>query len=415
MSGAARPAPVLDGLRSTALLDHIPPASAAGAPNPTQWTPHSTRLGVYVHLPFCAVRCGYCSFNTAPYSAGAMDRFLAALCAEIDLVARAPWAGATALRSVFVGGGTPSLATDAEMAALLDRLRGAFAIEPGAEVTVECNPESVTRDRLAGYRRAGVNRISLGVQSLDDSILPRLDRQHSARQAREAYDAARAAGFDNVSADLIYGLPDLDQAAWERTVRDLLGWGLDHFSAYALALDEGSLWHAAGIDGVPGEDDAAAQYAALTRLAAEAGFEHYEVSNYARAGKRSAHNRVYWRGEEYLALGPGSAGFLGDVRYSNVKPVERYSGMVESGTLPVATHEVLTARQRLAERLFLGLRMADGIPAALLDERVRLDPGDLPARLSAWRERGLLVESAGRVRLTEAGMVLSDALFVELL
>jgi oxygen-independent coproporphyrinogen-3 oxidase len=370
---------------------------------------------VYAHLPFCAERCGYCSFNTAPYEPRTMDRFLSALCGEIDLVAGLPWAATTTLHTVFVGGGTPSLATEEQMAAVLEALRRRFVLAPGAEITVECNPESVSRRRLEGYRRAGVNRISLGVQSLDDRILPRLNRLHSARQAHQAFEAAREAGFDNISADLIYGLPGLDGPVWERTVRDMLAWEPDHFSAYALTLDEGSLWHAAGVTELPHEDEITGQYRALTRLAREAGYEHYEVSNYARPGRRSAHNQIYWHAEEYLALGPGAAGFLGDVRYTNVKPVERYCTLVERFAAPVAAHEVLTARQRIAERLILGLRLVDGIPPAWLDERIRLEPGRLPALLAAWRERGLLVEDGGRTRLTEEGFLLSDALFVEFL
>jgi oxygen-independent coproporphyrinogen-3 oxidase len=297
----------------------------------------------------------------------------------------------------------------------------------------------VSLERLSGYRRAGVTRISLGVQSLDDRILPVLDRLHTAAQAREAFDAARAAGFEDVSVDLIYGLPALDLATWEETVKEALGWGPDHLSAYALTLDEGSLWHsqaartpagrAAGRRGagappseasevpiiLPVEDTVTAQYTRLTQLAAEAGFEHYEVSNYARPGHRSTHNQIYWRAEEYLGLGPGACGFLGDVRYGNVKPVERYGAMVAGGEPPVGTHETLTQRQRLAERLILGLRLGDGVPAEWLDERAALGPARLQATLAAWRDRGLVVEREGRVCLTEAGFLLSDALFIELL
>ncbi len=307
---------------------------------------------------------------------------------------------------------------------------------------------------------------SLGVQSLDDRILPTLDRLHTAAQAREAFDAARAAGFEDVSVDLIYGLPGLDLATWEETVKGALGWAPDHLSAYALTLDEGSLWNAAASGGraggrrgagvppsevsespagraggrpsaasespagraggrpsaasespivLPPEETVTAQYSRLVQLAAEAGFEHYEVSNYARPGHRSAHNQIYWHAEEYLGLGPGACGFLGDVRYGNVKPVERYRAMVAAGDAPVDAHETLTPRQRLAERLILGLRLADGIPSAWLEERVALAPARLPATLEAWRERGHLAESDGRVRLTETGFLLSDALFIELL
>jgi oxygen-independent coproporphyrinogen-3 oxidase len=167
------------------------------------WIPRGGAVGAYLHVPFCTKRCGYCSFNTAPDSPGAVARFLPALLGEIDIVARAPWAGAVDLRSVFLGGGTPSLLPEEAMAEILERLRARFGVEAGAEVTVECNPESVSLERLTGYRRAGVTRISLGVQSLDDRILPTLDRLHSAAEARLAFDAARAAGFDDISVDLI--------------------------------------------------------------------------------------------------------------------------------------------------------------------------------------------------------------------
>jgi putative oxygen-independent coproporphyrinogen III oxidase len=379
------------------------------------WAPRAAELGAYVHVPFCTKRCGYCSFNTAPYLEAAVPRFLRALATEIALAGGAPWAPDVQLRTVFLGGGTPSLLAADELGGLLDALRARFHVDRDAEITVECNPESVTPERLAGYRAAGVTRISLGVQSLDDRVLPALDRLHSAADARRAFDAARAAGFPHVSVDLIYGLPGQDGARWEQTVREVLEWAPDHLSAYALSLDEGSAWTATGVRGLPGEDGVAEQYRALTRLAADAGYEHYEVSNYARPGHRSAHNQVYWRAEEYLGLGPGACGFLGDVRYGNAKPLERYCATLEAERLPMATHEILTPRQRLAERLFLGLRTADGVPAAWIDERLALAPGRLPARLTEWRERGLLEHRDGRFRLTEAGFFLSDALFVDLL
>jgi oxygen-independent coproporphyrinogen III oxidase len=401
-------------MTSRQAFSDMPPA-ASDAGELSTWAPRSGRLGCYIHLPFCAERCGYCSFNTAPYDPGAMNRFLAALLGEIDLVAQAPWSASIRLGSVFLGGGTPSLATPDELETILARLRRRFDVETAAEVTVECNPESSAPERLAGYRRAGANRISLGVQSLDDAILPTLDRLHSAAEARRAFDAARAWGFDNVSVDLIYGLPGLDLPTWEATVRQVLEWKPDHLSAYALTVEGGSLWHAAGVTGLPAEDTVALQYQRLTRLAAEAGYEHYEISNYARPGRRSAHNQIYWRAEEYIGLGPGAAGFLGDVRYSNVKPVERYSNLVERGLLPLGSHETLTPRQRLAERLILGLRTGDGVPRTWLEQRIALETGRLPALLAAWRERALLIDEGDRVRLTEAGFLLSDALFVELL
>src|SRR5437660_1480482 len=292
------------------------------------WAPRAVELGAYLHIPFCTQRCGYCSFNTAPDAPGAVARFVPALLGEIGLAATAPWAAAIHRKSVFLGGGTPSLLPPEAMAAILDRLRAHFPLEPPAEITVECNPESVSVERLAGYRHAGVTRISLGVQSLDDRILPTLDRLHTAAQAR---------------------------------------------------------------------------------------FEHYEVSNYARPGHRSAHNQIYWRAEEYLGFGPGACGYLGDVRYANVKPVDRWAAMIADGLAPVDSHETLTPRQRMAERLMLGLRMREGVPARWMEERVAVDGARLRGVLAAWTERGLLVTEGGRARLTEPGFLLSDALFMELL
>jgi oxygen-independent coproporphyrinogen-3 oxidase len=372
-------------------------------------------VGAYVHVPFCAQRCGYCSFSTGPWDRDRTRRYLRALQAEIAGVARAPWAGGVVLDTVFLGGGTPSLLEVDELAAIIDDLRGVFALRAGAEITAECNPESAGAARLAGYRQAGVNRISLGVQSLDDAILTSLDRLHSAAGARAAFDAARAAGFDNVSVDLMYGLPGLDLTTWESSVRGVLAWGPEHLSAYALTLDEGSRWHAAGVTGLPPEELVTAQYWRLARLAAEAGFEHYEISNYARPGRRSAHNQVYWRHREYLALGPAACGFLGDVRYGNARSVDRYCAAISRGESPIEFHETLAPRQRLAERIILGLRLRDGVPEEWLAERQALDRGRLPALLTDWERQGLLVTAGGRRRLTEAGFLLSDTLFVELL
>jgi len=377
-------------------------------------SPDADSLGLYVHVPFCAKRCGYCSFNTAPLEDGAMGRYLEALRREIALLGALPWASRIRLATIFFGGGTPSLLEADELAAALDGIRAGFDVVADAEISVECNPESVTRAKLEGYRAAGVNRLSLGVQSLDDAILPQLGRLHDARGARAAFDAARDAGCANLSVDLMYGLPGLDLDGWTRAVDRVLGWQPDHLSAYGLTLDAGSLWGAAGVEGLPAEQEQIDQYWGLARAAAAHGLEHYEISNYARPGFRSRHNQIYWHAAEYLAAGPGACGFVGRVRYANVKATPRYCQVLENGALPVASAEELSARQRLAERLLLGLRTADGVPATWLETRLDGDRA-LRQRIEGWRAKTLLVDVADRVRLTEAGFLLSDALFVELL
>jgi oxygen-independent coproporphyrinogen-3 oxidase len=333
---------------------------------------------------------------------------------EIDLLSHAPWARALRVATVFFGGGTPSLLEPSELAAMLDALRTGFAVDTEAEITVECNPESVTGAKLADYRRAGVTRISLGVQSLDDAMLAAIGRLHTAADARGAFEATRDAGFSNVSVDLIYGLPGLTADGWRSTVDGVVAWEPEHLSAYGLTLDPGSAWGSSGVTDLPPEETVVAHYWTMLERAAGRGYEHYEISNYARRGFRSRHNQVYWRRGEYLAFGPGAAGFVGDRRYTNVKPVSRYAQLLEEGRLPIDTSERLDARQVLAETLILGLRTADGVASSLLAERVAGDAA-LQQRIAGWRERGLLVDGAARTRLTDAGFLLSDALFVELL
>jgi oxygen-independent coproporphyrinogen-3 oxidase len=377
-------------------------------------SPTSRELGFYIHMPFCEARCHFCSFNTAPFDQAALGRYLVAVDREIRLLGALPWAGAVTLVSIFIGGGTPSLLHPDDVAALLAVLRGEFRIAGDAEVTLECNPESVAVQTFAGYRAAGVNRFSLGVQALDDGVLARLGRRHGAADARAAFEAARASGADNVSVDLMYGLPGVDAAAWAGTVGQVLDWRPDHLSAYGLTLDAGSLWGSAGAPELPTEDVVIDQYWALARAARVHGLEHYEISNYARPGFRSRHNLIYWQAAEYLACGPGACGFLGDVRYGNHKPVPRYVAALGTGALPVEAWERLTPRQRLAERLILGLRTADGVPRAWLEQRLLDDPR-LGRLVADWEQAKLVRADAERVTLTESGFLLSDALFVELL
>src|SRR6266850_2496909 len=367
--------------------------SASSSSILSESVPEARELGLYVHVPFCAKRCGYCSFNTAPMEDGAMVRYLEALHREIDLLGALAWAPRVRLATVFFGGGTPSLMAGDDMAAVLDGIRARFDVAPDAEITVECNPESVTREKLAGYRAAGVNRLSLGVQSLDD---------------------ARDAGCANLSVDVMYGLPGLALDGWARAVDAVLDWQPDHLSAYGLTLDAGSLWGAAGVEGIPAEQEQIDQYWRLARAAAARGLEHYEISNYARPGFRSRHNQIYWRAAEYLAAGPGACGFVGSTRYANVKATPRYCETLATGVLPIDSSEQLSPRQKLGERLMLGLRTADGVPASWLETRLDGDER-LRRRIEMWRAQALLADTDDRVRLTEAGFLLSDALFVDLL
>jgi len=376
--------------------------------------PGGARFGIYVHGVFCVRRCPYCDFNVAIYREDRVAPFLAALRAELDLYAGLPWAGRVPAVSLFFGGGTPSLLPPDALGELIAAARGGLALASDAEVTLEANPEGLDPARLAAFRAAGVTRLSLGVQSLDDAVLRRLGREHAAADARQAFAAARAAGFDDVSVDLLYGCPGQDLVTWTRTLDEVLGWQPEHLSAYALTLEPGTLFGRRPPPDLPDEDTVIAQFERLGERAATAGLERYEISNYARPGLRSRHNLLYWHREDYLGLGPGAHAALGSVRVANVRAHTRYRTALAAGRWPLERWERLEPRQVSAERVVLGLRLAEGIPRAWLAAHLADEPGRLERVLDRYVGAGLLALDGERLRLTPRGVLLSDTVFADL-
>jgi oxygen-independent coproporphyrinogen-3 oxidase len=338
------------------LEDRIPVVSARSA---------------YLHVPFCTVRCGYCDFNTYTSMEGWMPAYVAALTQEIGAAttAEAP----APLDTIFIGGGTPSLLPGGAVRTLMQALNDAFGIAPSAEVSLEANPCSITPEKLEAWLAAGVNRLSIGVQSLDAVMLHFLDRQHSADQALQALRLARAAGFGNLSADLIYGIPGLTLATWMRTVEGVLTEGPDHVSMYELTVEAGTplAQRVAGGDcRLPDAEAQLEQYwTAADRLATD-GWEHYEISNWARPGRACRHNLAYWRAEPYFGLGAGAHGMRalpdgGIERYWNVRRIPRYVERVQAGGAAVEGCERLDAGQRAREAAMLGVRLLAGMPATV--------------------------------------------------
>jgi oxygen-independent coproporphyrinogen-3 oxidase len=368
--------------------------------------PAGARYGLYVHCLFCLRRCPYCDFNVAIYREDRVAPFVAALDAELGRYAALPWAGRVPAVSLFFGGGTPSLLPPEAIAGVIDRARRELALAAGAEVTLEANPEGLDAARLRAFRAAGVTRLSLGVQALDDGLLARLGREHTAAQARAAYAAARYAGFDDVSVDLLYGSPDQDVGTWRATLDEVLGWAPDHLSAYALTLEAGTPFGRRPPAGLPDEAVVVAQFETLCERTTAAGFERYEVSNFARPGHRSRHNLLYWQRADYLGLGPGAHAALGPVRFGNERSHVRYRAALDAGRWPITWAERLTPEQVEGERIVLGLRLADGIPRAWLAAR----RGAAERYLAA----GLLAEVGNRVALTPRGVLLSDTVFADL-
>jgi oxygen-independent coproporphyrinogen-3 oxidase len=367
-----------------------------------------------VHGLFCLRRCPYCDFNIAIYRDDHARALLGALQLEIDRYAELPWAGQVPAATLFLGGGTPSLLPPDALGALVDRARARLGLQPDAEVTLEANPEGLDVERLQGFRAAGVTRLSLGVQALDDDLLARLGRMHGAADARRAFRLARAAGFDNVSVDLLYGCPGQDLRAFTLTLDEVLAWEPEHLSAYALTIEPKTPFGRRPPHDLPDEEAQIAQWVELLQRTERAGFRRYEVSNFARPGFQSRHNLLYWTREDYVGLGPGAHGGIGATRVQNLRSQVRWRRALEAGRWPFERQERLTPRQVLGERVVLGLRLTAGVP------REWLVPLLLEARppgrtLDDYVSAGLLAVAGDQVHLTPRGVLVSDAVFAELI
>lgn len=369
-------------------------------------------FGVYVHVPFCATRCGYCDFNT--YTAGELDSatspqsWLEGLRLELELAARV-LGSPPAADTVFVGGGTPSLLGADGLRSVLDAVRNAFGLAPGAEVTTESNPESTSPEFFAGISGAGYNRVSLGMQSAAQHVLKVLDRVHTPGRPLAAAAEARAAGFEHVNLDVIYGTPGERVEDLRASLDAVLAAGVDHVSAYALIVEEGTALARRVRRGelpAPDDDVLAADYELIDEVLASAGLRWYEVSNWASSeDARCRHNIGYWRGGDWWGAGPGAHSHVGGVRWWNVKHPARYASLLAAGDSPAAGREVLTDADRHLERVMLELRLAEGLSLDALDA-----DGVREARVAA--AEGLLQESAldttARAVLTDRGRLLAD-------
>ena len=385
--------------------------------------PSGAGFGVYLHWPFCVSKCPYCDFNSHVRARIDEARMARALIAEIEHAAR--FAPGRRVTSVFFGGGTPSLMRAETVAALLAAIARLWRLAPDAEVTLEANPSSVETARLEAFRAAGINRLSLGVQSFDDAALRFLGRAHDARAARAALDAA-AATFPRFSFDLIYALPGQDEAAWRAEIRQALGYAPRHLSVYQLTIEPGTVFAGRAARGelaVPGEDHAGALYASTQD--ALAALPAYEVSNHAAPGEECRHNLLYWRYGEYAGIGPGAHGRLilsqddnrATVATRQHRAPEVWLKQVEAAGHATRTFTALSAEEERAELTLMGLRLGEGLGAARTQARLgrALDGLYAPARVTRLTEEGLLVRDAHGLRATPAGRLRLNALIDYLL
>jgi len=374
-------------------------------------------FGVYVHVPYCATRCGYCDFNTytaeelggggsrADYARTAID--------EVRLARRVLAGLQRPVDTVFFGGGTPTLLPPGQLVWILDSIRDQFGLAPDAEITTEANPDSVDPDSLAQLRDGGFTRLSLGMQSVSPHVLSVLERTHTPGRARDAVRWARQAGFDHVNLDLIYGTPGETPDDFARSLDAAVSTGVDHVSAYALVVEEGTRLGrqvARGDRAAPDDDVAAQRYEAADETLSAAGLQWYEISNWARPGGECRHNLGYWTGGNWWGIGPGAHSHVGGVRWWNVSHPSTYAQRLDSGESPAQAREVLTARERSMETVMLETRLRGGIPtAALSDEGVA-------AAQRAGAEGLVDAESLrrGQVVLTRRGRLLGDRVVASL-
>lgn len=373
-------------------------------------------FGVYIHWPFCRAKCPYCDFNSHVRREVDHDRWRAALVAE--LAAARALTGPRAADTIFFGGGTPSLMETSTVAAAIEAVDRLWGLSPGAEITLEANPTSVEADRFRGYAAAGVNRVSLGVQALNDADLKRLGRRHTAAEARAAFDIARAA-FGRVSFDLIYARQDQTPEAWAAELQAALEMAVDHLSLYQLTIEAGTRFaelHArGGLRGLPEDDRAAEMYAATQEVAAAAGVPAYEVSNHARPGAESRHNLIYWRYGDYAGVGPGAHGrlTLDGRRWATEAPraPETWLAAAEAGG--AATREPLPDDAPGDEYALMALRLSEGMDLA---RHAALAGRAIPAaRIDGLRDAGLLRREGGRIAATSAGRAVLNSLIADLL
>lgn len=374
-------------------------------------------VGLYIHVPFCKTRCHFCAFYLQIHREDKARQYRDSLEREIRLHASLSSLGSRSLETVYFGGGTPTTLDAEQLGGILESAREGFGFQDGAEVSVEAHPETVTAEGLRRLVQAGFNRISFGVQSMNEDELIRVGRPIASEgPTSPAVEAARAAGFRNINLDLIYGLPGQTSESWRTTLDKALSLEPTHLSCYALAIEERTRLQRRLQGGDPVEPDPGLQNAledeAAGRLAA-AGFERYEISNYSRAGYACRHNLLYWQGEDYLGIGPSAQSYLGGSRFGNVEDLTAYHRALSTGRLPVIETEILAPERRQREAVVFGLRLMSGVDLSNLHS-LRNDE-EWQDTLDRLIRRGLLEQRSGRLSLSDTGRRYADTVAVELL
>ncbi len=387
----------------------------------------SEPIAVYVHIPFCLSKCNYCDFNTYEGIESLMASFVDALASEIDLWGKR--LGHPNVSTVFFGGGTPSYLPGGSIALLSERLRESTNITPGAEITLEANPDDINAEKTDAWLEAGFNRISIGVQSFNDRILHALSRRHTSDAAASAVETARSAGFDNINIDLMFGLPNQPLQVWERTLSSAIQLGTEHLSLYGLQIEPGTPLQRDVLRGTvptPDDDLAADMYEMAMDTLSHAGYEHYEISNWSKPGYRSRHNLAYWLNQPYLGVGPGAHSSMMGKRFANMKSPRRYISVIGSaedsdetdftqideGVVAIDFIEVTSPDMAMSETMMLGMRLSEGMAKSEFERRFGISmSGAYRQEIAALASAGLIEDDGDRIRLTRQGKLLGNNVF----
>ncbi len=369
-------------------------------------------IEIYIHIPFCVKKCDYCDFLSAPSGLEVQTAYIQSLLREIDAVKEGK---GRSVSSVFIGGGTPSVLDERFIGEILNKIKNKFPILDDAEITIEVNPGTADRRKFESYREYGINRLSIGLQSPDDRELEMLGRIHNYRQFLETYKTAREAGFDNINIDLMSAIPDQSYEGWISNLRTVAELKPEHISAYSLIIEEGTPFATRKLN-LPDEDTEYNMYEATAQILREYGFEQYEISNYAKKGMECRHNIGYWIRQDYLGFGLGASSLYGKERFTNTRDMKIYLADSRNPEKIREKEPILTREDEMAEFMFLGLRMTDGISKADFEQRFGcVIESVYGGVLRKYKSMGLLLEGDGRIFLSRKGIHVSNAVMAEFL
>ena len=373
-------------------------------------------LGLYIHIPYCIHKCGYCDFNSHPIRQDEMDHYIDALVVEMKHYAKI-YCNTNSIRTIFLGGGTPTTLTAFQLERIFKEFVNSFTIASDAEITIEANPATIDIEQMKSIRQTGYNRISIGVQSFDKNELKILDRAHGPEEIHSTVNCARKAGFENLSLDLMFAIPNQSLSSWENNLNKALEKNPEHISTYNLTIEKGTAFSKLQSNGkliMPDDEHQLELYKKTIERLKEKGFHHYEISNFARRGKECKHNITYWENSNTLGIGAGASSYIDGTRFKNINLPAHYIQQVKEKKTAVEYSETLNSRQAMGETIMLGLRLIQGISIHQFEKRFQISfTKFFKNTISSLKEKELVIIEKDHLRLSKKGLFLADSVILE--